>query len=147
MLPRRRAYAGLVIVLAALMAVRAARAEVLVSGDAIDVTVEVQDATVEDVMVALQARFGLRYRSTAPLARRISGTHQGPLSRVVARVLDGYDFVLETNTADVEVTVYGAVKQQESNAATSVPRIAPAAAAKPPSAPSRREERRKRQAN
>src|SRR6185369_9250964 len=129
-----RVCAGLAIVFAMLIAARTARAEVAVSGDADDVTIEMQDATVEDVMAALQLNFGLRYRSTAPLARRISGTQSGPLPRVVARVLDGYDFVLETSATDIEVTVYSAVRQQESAAATSAPRTGRPAVTKPPSA-------------
>ena len=69
---------------------------------------EVDNAAIEDVMDALGANFGLRYRSTAPLGRRITGTHRGVLERVVARILDGYDFVMKTGPEGIEVTVYGA---------------------------------------
>jgi hypothetical protein len=90
-----------------------ARADVAVTGARDDVRIEVDNAAVEDVMDALGVNFGLRYRSTAPLARRISGTHRGALERIVARVLDGYDFVVKTGPEGIEVTVYGAVKPED----------------------------------
>ena len=85
------------------------RAEVSVTGARDEVRVDVDNAAVEDVMDALGASFALRYRSAAPLGRRITGTHRGMLERVVARVLDGYDFVIRTGPDGIEVTVYGAV--------------------------------------
>ena len=123
------------------------RAEVSVTGARDDVRLEVDNTAIEDVMDALGANFGLRYRSTAPLARRISGTHRGALERIVARVLDGYDFVVKTGPEGIEVTVYGAVKPEDAQRQTkSVRAAAPATTTKTSVARARRDERRKRHA-
>ena len=63
------------ILLAVLLQVHPAVAEVRVAGQPDAVSVEVRDAAVEEVLVALGQSFGLQYRSAAPLARRISGTY------------------------------------------------------------------------
>jgi hypothetical protein len=96
------------ILLAVLLQIHPAVAEVRVAGQPDAVSVEVRDAAVEEVLVALGQSFGLQYRSAAPLARRISGTYKGPLSRVLRRVLDGYDFILKTGSENLEVVVIGA---------------------------------------
>jgi hypothetical protein len=137
----------LVILTAVWFAAPPVRADVAVTGARDDVRIEVDKAAVEDVMDALGANFGLRYRSTAPLARRISGTHRGALERIVARVLDGYDFVVKTGPEGIEVTVYGAVKPEDAQRqAKSVKAAAPATTTKTSGARARREERRKRHA-
>jgi len=123
------------------------RAEVSVTGARDDVRLEVDNTAIEDVMEALGANFGLRYRSTAPLARRISGTHRGALERIVARVLDGYDFVVKTGPEGIEVTVYGPAKPEDAQRQTkSVRTAAPITTTKPSAARARRDERRKRHA-
>src|SRR5215510_14786508 len=91
-------------VLAALQAAPAA-AEVSVTGDVKALVIEARDASVEEVMAALGSHFGLQYRGTATLERRISGSYRGTLQHVIRRVLDGYDFIMRTNVDDVEVTV------------------------------------------
>ena len=105
--------------------------------------VEARNAPVEEVMAALGTSFGLRYRSSVSTGRRITGTYEGSLQRVVTRLLDGYNFVMKTSPGGVEVMVYGVVKPGDApNAAQAVtPAKTPSAETK-----SRREERRKRRA-
>jgi hypothetical protein len=99
------AYAIIVPLMATAHAVLA-RAEILVEGSISHVRVHAQDAVVADVLAALAARFGLRVRGTVG-DRRISADLTGPLGRVVARVLDGYDYVIRTRGDGMEVTVLG----------------------------------------
>lgn len=143
--------------LLALIAASSARAQIRIDGDPDAVQVVVQDAPVEDVLAALSENFGLRYRSAMPLERRINGSHDGALARVVARVLDGYDFVLKVDSGGVEVTVYGSASAQEVSVAAKPNAGAPNAGAtsvtatpsnstKTQSAKSRHEARRKRHA-
>ena len=135
----------LVILTAVWFAAPPVRADVAVTGARDDVRIEVDKAAVEDVMDALGANFGLRYRSTAPLVRRISGTHRGTLERIVARVLDGYDFVVKTGPEGIEVTVYGPAKPEDAQRQTkSVRTAAPITTTKPSAARARRDERRNR---
>jgi hypothetical protein len=125
-----------------------ARAEVLVSGTRDAINVEISDASVDEVLAALSAKFALSYRSGAPLDKRLTGTHDGSLQRVIAGVLTGYDFVVKTSRDGLEVTVYGAGTAGRFIGATRpVEAIIPTGPAPVPSAKARREERRKRQAN
>src|SRR5215208_6478749 len=73
------------ILLAVLLQVHPAVAEVRVAGQPDAVSVEVRDAAVEEVLVALGQSFGLQYRSAAPLARRISGTYRAAIAGAAPR--------------------------------------------------------------
>jgi hypothetical protein len=81
-----------------------ARAEVRVQGSVENVRLEASDATAAEILVALGERFKLRFRGrTANL--RVTGTYEGPLRRILARVLDGYDYVVEPHAANIDVIV------------------------------------------
>jgi hypothetical protein len=129
------------ILLAAFFHAHSARADIRISGEPDAVRIEAHDAPVDEVMVALRESFGLHYHSPASLSRRVTGTYEGSLQRVLARLLDGYDFVMKTDSEGVEVWVYGAVK---SGAAVLAPK--PVTVAKPTPLEARREARRKRHA-
>jgi len=62
---------------------------------------------VADVLAALAERFGLRVRGTVG-DRRISADFDGSLRRVIARVLDGYNYVIRTRGDGLEVMVLDA---------------------------------------
>jgi hypothetical protein len=126
--------------LAALLHAGPARAEVSVSGEPDAVQIEVRDAPIDEVMAALGASFGLQYQGPAALSRRVTGTYEGSLQRVIARLLDGYDFVIKTDREGVEVRVYGGVKTGEAVLAPK-PVVMPKP---PPAAKARRESKRKR---
>ena len=99
------AYAMVLLVIAAHAA--AAHAEIRIEGSASSVRVEARDATVADVLAALAGRFALRVRGTAGDRRIISADFDGPLRRVIARVLDGYDYVIRARGDGLEVMVLG----------------------------------------
>jgi hypothetical protein len=82
-------------------------AEAQVRGSPAAVTVEAQNTSVEDILAALNTAFGMRYRSSANLDKRLNGTYEGSLRRVVARVLEGYNFFVRTDEGNIEVTVIG----------------------------------------
>jgi hypothetical protein len=100
------------ILLAALLHAHSVRAEVRIAGGPNAVQVETRDAPIEEVLAALGKSFGLHYRSTASLNRRVTGTFEGPLQQVVRRLLEGYDFVLKTNSGNLEVVVIGVAKRE-----------------------------------
>lgn len=130
------------ILLAALFNAQSVRAETRVSGAPNAVRVEARDASVNEVMAALVASFELRYRSPASLTRRVTGTYEGSLQHVVARVLDGYNFVMKTGSEGVEAWVYGAAQAGEILLAPRSVEVAKPA----PAIRTRRGARRKRQA-
>ena len=96
------------------------RAEVRVSGPAGDVRIEAHDATVAEILTALGERFALRYRGTTA-GDGVTATFEGPLRRVVGRVLDGYNYVIEPRGEGLEVLVLGAA----SSGAVAAPMYAP----------------------
>jgi hypothetical protein len=96
------------ILVASFLYVHSVRGEVRVAGHKEAVQVEARDATVQEVLAALNASFGLQYRGVASLDRRISGTYEGSLQWLVRRLLNGYDFIVKMNAMTVEVVIIGA---------------------------------------
>ena len=80
-----------------------ARAEVLVEGDEAAVRIVARQASVAEVLAALQSKFRFRYNLAVSPERQVNGTIAGPLHSVVARLLDGYDFVVKRAPDGVEV--------------------------------------------
>src|SRR5215468_281494 len=145
-MPRYIASVCLMTIALAALPAGSAAAEVNVTGDSKAVQIEAHDASIEDVMAALGASFGLQYRGTATLDRRITGSYRGTLQHVIRRVLDGYDFIVKTNVDDVEVTVVSGGKAGEAKAASAMAPIPTTGIAPPPARPqTARERRRSRQ--
>jgi hypothetical protein len=107
-----------------------AAAQVRVDGSADAVRIDVSNAPLRDVLGALQARFGLRYRSNDALDGTRTLTLQAPLRRVVARLLEGYDFVIAVRPGGIDVMIL-----QQSAAANVATSGIPSAPAPPPVTP------------
>jgi hypothetical protein len=100
-------------------------AEVRVQGQAGDVRVEAHDATVAEILAALGERFALRYRGTTG-SDGVTATFDGSLRYVVGRVLDGYNYFIETRGDGLEVVVVGAASSQAMPAPVYAPPTYPA---------------------
>src|SRR6266545_2795425 len=74
-----------------------AHARVSVQGTPEVVHIEAEKASIEDVLRALRDAYGLTYASNIPLGKDVSGTYDGPLSRVLSRLLYDTSFVLTHN--------------------------------------------------
>jgi hypothetical protein len=83
------------------------RAEVRVSGQADALTVVTREASVEEVLAALRASFNLNYRTSGALNRVITGTYTGSLPRVIARLLEGHNYVMQASAGGGELIVFG----------------------------------------
>ena len=83
----------------------AAQAQVRVDGRPDAVHVEARDATLREVFDALATKFNLRYRTDDALEMRKNGIFDGPLPRVTARILEGYDFAMKVTPQGVDVLV------------------------------------------
>lgn len=101
------------------------RAEVRVQGQAGDVRVEAHDATVVEILAALGERFALRYRGTTG-SDGVTATFDGSLRYVVGRVLDGYNYFIETRGDGLEVVVLGAASSHAVPAPVYAPPTYPA---------------------
>ena len=93
-----------------------AMAAAQVSGSPQNVSVDAQNSSLKDILSALGKQFNVHYQSTANLDKQLSGTYEGSLRRVVARLLEGYNFIITTNQDLIEVTVLGTQSLQTGGA-------------------------------
>jgi len=84
-----------------------ARADVRVQGNVAAVRVDTNQAQISEVISALGPAFNVRYRTSVPLDGTISGTFTGSLGYVLARLLDGFNFIVKTERDTIEVVVVG----------------------------------------
>lgn len=82
-----------------------AQAEAIVSGTEEQLSVEARDTTVPDVLAMLAEKFALRCHGLSSVGRPIAGTYAGSLRAVVARLLEGYDYVMKVEGGRIEVFV------------------------------------------
>jgi SPOR domain len=108
------------------------RAETKVRGTPQAILVEAQNASVEEVLVALTDTFKVRFRSAAKLDKRLTGTYQGTLPQAVSRILKGYNFAMKSGPAGLEVTLLGAGAPVDVVGARAATRPAEAPAAQQP---------------
>jgi len=87
-------------------------AEVSVQGTPEVAHVEVRNASLEEVLRALHDAYGLAYRSEVALDARISGTYEGPLSQVIAHLLDGTNYVLTKSGNNFRIVIVAGAGSQ-----------------------------------
>jgi hypothetical protein len=109
------------VIWAALISAGAAWAEVRVEGSAAAVRVTTDHDTIADVLSAFATTFAVQYRSPIPLDATASATYSGSLTEVIARLLDGYSYVIRNDRQATEIVVVGA------SGAVAVPPEAPKA--------------------
>jgi hypothetical protein len=109
-----------------------ANAEVRGTSEA--VTIDAKNASIEDVFTALERALGVRFRSSTSLQRQLTGRYEGPLPRVLTRILAGYSYVVKTSEGRTEVTVLGP-QSAPARVASEVARAATNAEPAPPSSP------------
>jgi hypothetical protein len=80
-------------------------AEVLVEGQPEAVHIDARDVSLREVLDALRAKFNFQYRSSDALDTRMTGIFNGPLPRVTARILDGYDFAANIAAQNIDVLI------------------------------------------
>lgn len=100
--------AGVLIMASAPILSRTAHAEVRVEGGIDSLMLEARDTSVREALEALSA-FGLLVQNSAGLDRRISGTYQGSLRRVVSALLVGRNYVAIHSGGRVEIRDFGAI--------------------------------------
>jgi hypothetical protein len=79
---------------------------VRVRGDATALRLDLRRTTIADALSALNRAFGMSYRSSIVLDEEINGSYVGSLRRVIAHVLDGYNYVLRQDGATLDVVVF-----------------------------------------
>jgi hypothetical protein len=77
-------------------------AEVRVQGPAENVRVDARGATVAEILTALDEHYAVRYRG-ALIDGGVTATFEGPLRRVLARLLTGNDYVIKRGGDGLDV--------------------------------------------
>lgn len=85
----------------------AAGAEVRIEGNTAAMRVSASQDTIADVLSALGAAFKVRYRTAVPLGEAAGSTYSGSVRQVIARLLDGYNYLLKVDQESIEVIVLG----------------------------------------
>ena len=100
-----------------------------VSGSPQAVSIEAQNSSIEEILAALGHDFNVHYHSLADLKSQITGTYQGSLQRVLSRILEGYNFVVKSNSdGGVDVTVLGRRNAPATGGSTTAAAAAPVTA-------------------
>jgi hypothetical protein len=94
-----------VVTVACMVALNEARAEVRVSGVKNAVTVHAKDASIVDVIAAVNAALHVEVSMASAGAIPVTGTYSGSLRRVFARMLAGHDFILESSGDKMTITL------------------------------------------
>jgi hypothetical protein len=99
---RRCLCATAAVVLATLLnAGNVAVSEVLIAGDRDDIVmVQLHAATMQELLSALQERFGVAYQSSVALDQRLEGEYSGTLRQILGGVLRGYDYTIAYSASD-----------------------------------------------
>ena len=84
-----------------------ARAGVLVEGTPAAVRVTAEQAAISDVLSAVTGNFNAKYRSAVPLDAPAGPAYAGSLAQVIARLLDGYNYVVKRDGQSTEIVVFG----------------------------------------
>ena len=79
-----------------------AHAEVAITGTSNEVRVEASGVALEELLSDLRDKFGISYNSLAPLDHKVvTGTYNGPLINILARLLKDYDHALKMENGHI----------------------------------------------
>ena len=84
-----------------------ARAEVLVEGTRAAVRVTADQATIAEVLSAVAEKFNAKYRTSIALDASAGPAYAGSSAQVIARLLDGYNYIVKRDGDTAEIVVFG----------------------------------------
>jgi hypothetical protein len=90
-----------------LLAPAVAHAEYQIEGGVEDLRVEATQTPVEEIFSALSAIYGVSIQASLLPDQPVTGIYTGPLQRVVAQLLERYDYVLAVSPEKIEITFLG----------------------------------------
>ena len=99
---------ALLLMLPLLVCAAPARSEVSVEGTAAALRIKAEQATLSEVLGALETRLGVRHSALIALDDvKVGGTYSGTLEDVLRRLLAGLNYVIKTQEEVVEVVIVG----------------------------------------
>jgi hypothetical protein len=111
-----------------------------VRGQPDQMQLRVENASIKEVLDALSATFKLTYKLPPSIGREVSGLYSGTLHQVLARILDGNDYIVKVLDNGIEVVVLGTsgattIATSGHAVAKSESAVAPSVAASKPTPP------------
>jgi hypothetical protein len=100
-----------------------------------NVVVQTDKASVREILDTLSAKFKLTYKLPPNLDRVRTGLYSGTLHHVLARVLDGNDYIVQASDEGIEIVVFGASRLTPIVTADPTPAPASKAATLAPTVP------------
>lgn len=84
-----------------------ASADIRVDGNLKALQLRTSGDSLADVLARFDTLFAVKVRSAVPLKNEVSGSYSGSLSQVMARLLDGYNYVIKIDRDLTEILVFG----------------------------------------
>jgi hypothetical protein len=84
-----------------------AGAHVHIDGTPAAIRIATNQDSIADVLAALSTTFKIRYRTSIRLDEPAAATYAGSFSQVVARLLDGYNYIVKNDGETAEIVVFG----------------------------------------
>src|SRR6202008_4376869 len=81
----------------------AAHGEVHVEGTPAAVRITTSDDSIGDVLLALDAAFRVKHRGATTLETAANPSYAGPIDRVIANLLDGFNYVVRKGQDTTEI--------------------------------------------
>ncbi|HEY1544777.1 MAG TPA: hypothetical protein VGG01_20455 [Xanthobacteraceae bacterium] len=85
----------------------AARGEVRVDGNPAAIRITTHQDSIDSVLAALRTRFRVQHRSAIALDMPANPTYAGPLDRVIANLLDSFNYIVKKSPAETEIIILG----------------------------------------
>ncbi len=85
-----------------------ATAEIQLFGSTDDIVLRAKNATVAEFLSGLQSAFHVKISLIGSSTRRFTGVYSGSMRRVLSRLLDGTDYVIEPDADGLLVRIIGA---------------------------------------
>jgi hypothetical protein len=85
----------------------AARGEFSIEGGVSALRVEATQTPIEEIFSAIGAIYGVTITASALPEQPVTGVYEGPLQRVIAAMLDRYDYVLSVSPDTIDIVFLG----------------------------------------
>jgi hypothetical protein len=100
-------------------------AEVRLSGTPDRIVLQLNDATMPDILAALRSAFGLEAKLKGMTARTFTGVYSGSVRQVLSHLLRGEDYVLRSAADGMSIVLFGASAADSTARWSSLPPAAP----------------------
>src|SRR5262245_31506930 len=84
-----------------------ASAATQLTGQQDELKITATNASVREILESLSSKFNLTYRLPPGVSGELTGQYSGTLNQVLARILDGNDYILEISDSAATILVLG----------------------------------------